>query len=509
MINKTILFFPLNSPGHINSSLGIADVMKREFNCRTVFLILGKMMGTSVADRGHELIMLSEANPLQDYAIEEHEDPGEPIDVEAKIRAGKEKQTFEGTFKWPQLVRRAARWLQLPPVEAFLASAHIFEQQMIGELIENHQNYARAIESIGPDLLIIDAYYVPPCVLKLQVPWVRLYSANPLMLVESKLANKAKPAPMIGFQLFDKQKRELMRQSEPDRWQRMVGEWSETCGKIAAAIGQAGQRLNEFLLEQQCSPLEPGKQAHDSPHLNVYMFPEALDYAQDDDLFEYPPLWLRCDSMLRAQPQVASREAIELQFWEEKLQRARQNKEAVVFFSLGSLASGQVNLMKRFVDLLRNDTKRLYVFSKGANGNQYQLDEANMIGDNYIPQTFFLERANLAIIHGGNNSITECAFYGLPMIVLPVFGDQLDNGQRVEDLKLGRRLDVHTCTGAQLLGAIGDILSDQPMRDRLKLIGQKMRSRDDRRRVSSLLAKLANEGALDRADIETYRKESS
>lgn len=477
---KKVLFFPLNSPGHINSSLGIADILKQDFKCRTIFLLLGKMIGTSIQDRGHELIMLDEVAPYEDYEFDSS--------YSEANNDNKLKRKFEGALKWPQLIQKYSHIFQQEPVEAFVNSAEIMEKFMVTELTENHDNYAKVIEQLAPDLIVVDAYYIPPCVVNYkQGKWARLYSANPMMIVKSKLVNGLKPPPMIGFTLYDKLTRQRMQKEEPQKWNSVLQTWQNALGKIVAAMGEAGGPLNEFLAKHDVPALPPGQQAHDSPFLNIYMYPKALDYDQDDDLFEYPERWIRCDSMLRKNPDAGSTEDKELACWRDKLSEATAGKEAVVFFSLGSLASGNITLMQRYVDILRHDSKRLYVISKGVNGDKYQLDTNNMIGDNYIPQTFFLERANLALIHGGNNSVTECMYYGLPMIVLPVFADQLDNAQRVEDLGYGRRLNVDTCTQDQLLDAINSILSDKQLIERMRLIGEEMRARDDLQKISSSL----------------------
>lgn len=505
---KTVLFFPLNSSGHINSCLGIADRLKQDHGLKTVFLLLGPMQGTSIVDHGHQLITLEEAKVYEDYEISEDEDPCAPIDEELMKRKGKVKRKFPGASKSPQIILRYQNMFRLEPVEATCKCFKLMGIEMVGELAANHDNYARAIESVKPDLIIVDAYFVPPCIVKLkQTPWVKLYSANPLILTRPKLPGGVRVPATLGFKLYTKQEREHMRNNEPDRWQSIVDEWSEAGRRIAEATRpQEGEtnHLAEFFKKYDCPPPPPGQQSHESPHLNIYMYPEALDYDQDEDLFEYPARVFRCDSLMRKP--TGEKYTKQIQEWEEKINSAMKGKKEIVFFSLGTLASGDVKLMKRFVDILKLDTDRLYLFSKGINGDRYQLNEANMLGANYIPQAYFLQRANLAIVHGGNNSVTECMYYGLPTIVMPLFFDQRDNAQRIEDLKLGRKLDVFGCSGPELLQAIDEILADKDMIDRARKIGQRMQSNNqDPEKISLILKKLIEDHQLDQSFIDKCR----
>ncbi len=52
-----------------------------------------------------------------------------------------------------------------------------------------------------------------------------------------------------------------------------------------------------------------------------------------------------------------------------------------------------------------------------------------------MPQLEVLKQANLFITHGGMNSSSESLYFGVPMIVIPVMGDQPIVAQRIEDLK--------------------------------------------------------------------------
>ncbi|VDD94006.1 unnamed protein product [Enterobius vermicularis] len=74
----------------------------------------------------------------------------------------------------------------------------------------------------------------------------------------------------------------------------------------------------------------------------------------------------------------------------------------------------------------------------------------------------FLAHQNLKafITHGGLNSITESAHSGVPIIVIPMFGDQLRNARMVEKRGIARIVDKRNITEGSLTEALEEILKN-------------------------------------------------
>ena len=161
----------------------------------------------------------------------------------------------------------------------------------------------------------------------------------------------------------------------------------------------------------------------------------------------------------------------------------------LIYFSLGSLGSADVELMRRVIGCLAATPYR-YIVSKGPLHEEIEL-APNMAGAEFLPQTSVIPLCDLVITHGGNNTITECLHYGKPMVVLPLFWDQYDNAQRMHELGLGIRLDTYHFADNELHAALDRLLTDAALQRRLAAAAATIQGHDGLRTAAGLIEQAA------------------
>jgi MGT family glycosyltransferase len=231
---------------------------------------------------------------------------------------------------------------------------------------------------------------------------------------------------------------------------------------------------NEWVREQGAPPLPDLEFIHESPDLNLYVYPEIADYSRSRPLGS---TWHRLDSSVRG---------TEDDF--EVPAALAGGEGSLIYLSLGSLGSADVELMRRLVDVLGRTPHR-YIVSKGPRAGDFDLPD-NMWGEARVPQTSIIPLADLVITHGGNNTTTEAFHFGKPMIVLPLFWDQYDNAQRVQELGFGVRLDTYAFEEREMHDAIERLLGDTALRERMTKDGEEIRRRDGTAKAADLIEDL-------------------
>jgi MGT family glycosyltransferase len=426
-----VVFFPEGAFGPTNNCVGIADVLRKRGH-RVVFVIEESFAGTLEAKGFEEALMRLGPAPT------EPEVPGQ---------------------FWKDFIRDTAPVFRTPTIEQLGSFLTPTWQALIDGSTYVNPRLEEIFDELHPDAIVEDNVVAFPAVATAGAPWARIMSCNPLEMPDDAIPPVFSGYPTDGD-------RAAWREFEVERDRTHRDPW-EAFDAFARDHGVPGLPDLGFMIE--------------SPYLNLSLYPAEADYARRSPL---SPTWHRLDSCVRDMD-----DAFE---WPRGFEPDRGGAGPLIYLSLGSLGSADVELMRGLVAMLADSPYRVIV-SKGPKADLYEL-APNMWGREFVPQTRILPAAELVITHGGNNTVTECFHAGVPMVVLPLFWDQYDNAQRVDELGFGARLDTYRCTGQALTTTIDRLLADGALRTRLGAIAARLRAEPGTVKAAGLIERLAVEG---------------
>ncbi|HET7902266.1 MAG TPA: nucleotide disphospho-sugar-binding domain-containing protein [Candidatus Nanopelagicales bacterium] len=412
----TVLFMPESAYGPTNQCVGIGDVLRK---------------------RGHRVVFAAEASwkgKLAPLGFEEDlvdlAPPAEPVEGEV---------LDAGAF-WKEFSRDTAPEFRKPTVQQL----ETFMAPTWGALIDGAKycepQLREIIARVQPDVIVEDNVVAFPALVTAGAPYVRIVSCNPL-----EVPGPDVPPAYSGLPIDDR-----------SEWASFRAEYERTHRALWSSF-------NDWVQDQGAPALPDLEFVHTSDHANLYVFPQEADYT---DVRPLDATWHRMDSSVRGTDA----------HYELPAELAdRPEGSALIYLSLGSLGSADVDLMKRLVEVLGRTPHR-FIVSKGPQADLYELAD-NMVGAEFLPQTTIIPQVDAVITHGGNNTTTEALHFGVPMILLPLFWDQYDNAQRMDELGFGVRLATYAFTDAEMDAALAHVLSD-PVRTAAAARGEAIRARD-------------------------------
>jgi MGT family glycosyltransferase len=404
---STIVFFPEGAFGPTNNCVGIGDVLRRRGH-RVVFVIEESFAGTIEAQGFEERLM--------------------------RLTPPPESEEAPGQF-WKDFIRDTAPVFRKSTQEQLAEFIAPTFQALIDGAEYVDDRLREIIDELQPDLIVEDNVVAFPALPACGRPWARIMSCNPAEMKDPEV-----PPPFSGLP-----------SGERSDWEEYWRTYRGTHREMHAAF-------SEFCRERDAPPLPPDDFIHESPWLNMYLYPDDVDYRRARPLGR---TWHNLQASVRATDPA----------WEvpEKL---RDGEGPLLYLSLGSLGSADVGLMEKLVAELAEAPYRVVV-SKGPQADEFDLAD-NMDGAEFLPQTEILPKVDLVITHGGNNTVTEALYFGRPMVVLPIFWDQHDNAQRLDETGFGIRLDTYRHSGDELTGAIERLLADEQLAARLAQTSERL-----------------------------------
>ena len=305
---------------------------------------------------------------------------------------------------------------------------------------------------VKPDLVCIDNVVLFPAAKQFGVPWIRIISCS-----ENEIPDPDIPPHLSG-----------------------CGEADKACfeafeSHFNAVVAPTHARFNEFLADCGEAPYPLGQFFEASPYLNLLLYPEPVKFKRHQPLD--PSRFQYLEGCVRQE-----------QHYDLPAFGAHSDKP-LIYISFGSLGSGDTDLLKRIIAAMGKLPYRALV-NVGDYRDAYSDLPANVHIESWYPQPSVIAQADAVIHHGGNNSFTECLYFGKPAIIMPYVWDGHDNATRVQETGHGLKMHRADWVEADLARNLEILVSDPAMRARLAKTSAHMQSQHGPTKAAGLLDEL-------------------
>src|SRR5882757_8995675 len=300
----TVLFMPESAFGPTNNCIGIGDVLRGRGH-RVVFAAESSWRGR-LEPLGFEEQLIDLAPPPEDSAGSSTEDAGQ---------------------FWKDFIRETAPEFRKPTVDQLASFIRPTFKALLDGARYCEPQLRSVLAAVRPDVVVEDNVVAFPALLTAGAPYVRIVSCNPLGVPGPDVA------PVFsGLPAGDR------------------SAWPAFRAAARRVLRPLWEDFDGWVREQGAPPLPELEFVHTSPDLNLYLYPEALDYPRSLD-----SAWHRLESSVRQ---------TDADFVLPAALADRPEGAALIYLSLGSLGSADVELMKRLIGVLAATPHR-YIVSMG------------------------------------------------------------------------------------------------------------------------------------------------
>ncbi len=424
MAQKTIAFFPEAAFGPALNSVGIAQAVEK---------------------LGHRAVFLSDPGFVSVY---------ERYGFEAHPVALSEPMPPEEMAKfWENFINSHIPNFRKKPIDqldnyvkdcwtAIVDSAKWAEKDLPGRLA-----------AIRPDMVCVDNVILFPAIKRYAKqngrPWVRIISCS-----ENEIEADDIPPHLSGCRAKDRACHAVFR----ERFRQVIKPIHDDFNEFLKSCGEDTYPLGQFF--------------EASPHMNLLLYPEPVKFDRAEPLD--PARFQYLEGCVRA----------EAPYEVPKLEA--NNDKPLIYVSFGSLGAGDTALLKRLIAAIGGMPYRALV-NVGDYIGEYSDVPPNVHLARWFPQPSVIPQVDAVIHHGGNNSFTECLYFGKPAIIMPYVWDGHDNATRVQETGHGFRFDRYEWTEAELRRTLDTMISDPAMQKRLAATSAHMKSRHGPTRAAAIL----------------------
>jgi len=313
------------------------------------------------------------------------------------------------------------------------------------------------LNEIKPDLICVDNVILFPAIKQSGVPWVRIVSCS-----ENEVADDNIAPYLSGCRENDAAGQERFRR----RYQEVLKPIHDEFNNFLIQCGEAPYPLANFVEE--------------SPYMNLLLYPESAKFNRskplDPNRFQYLEGCVREDSPFEVP-------AFEV-----------NSESPLIYVSFGTLGSSDIQLMQRLIDVLGKLPYRV-LLNVGDYIEQYKNVPKNIYIAAWYPQPSVIPHVDMVIHHGGNNSFTECLYFGKPALIMPYVWDGHDNATRVQETNHGLSLHRYNWTDEQMESSLQRLLDDLTIRDTLKKSSEHMQRQDGPAKAARILNQILEQSS--------------
>ncbi len=309
---------------------------------------------------------------------------------------------------------------------------------------------------VKPDLICVDNVILFPACKQYGVPWVRIISCS-----ENEIVDPDIPPHLSGCGENDYQAHKAF-----------LDHFNETISPIHT-------KFNEFLKQCGEDPYPIGEFFEASPYLNLLLYPEPVKFKRRNPLD--PKYFQYLEGCVRQEA------AYDIPTFD-----SNNNDDPLIYLSFGSLGCGDTALLNRIIKELGKLPCRALV-NVGDYRDAYQDLPPNVQVKEWFPQPTVISKANLVIHHGGNNTFTECLYFGVPAIIMPYVWDGHDNATRVEETGHGFKMHRADWEPAELKAKIETCLNDTTIQAKMAATAAHMQKSSGPEKAALLLDQLLKE----------------
>ena len=430
MGNKTIAFFPEAAFGPALNSVGIAQACEK-LGHKAVFLTDPGMQGV-----------------YSGYGFEEHPvNMSEPMPPEEMAKY------------WTDFINGHIPNFDLSPFDQIDNYVKECWEAIVETSIWAEKELPVVLDKIKPDIVCVDNVILFPAIKRYAREnnkfWVRIISCS-----ENEISDPDIPPHLSG-----------------------CGENDHKCfdaykNHFNTVIKSIHDRFNVFLEECGESPYSAGEFFETSPYMNLLLYPKQMKFNRRNSL--NPQIFQYLEGCVREEKE-----------YEVPVFKSC-NSEPLLYVSFGSLGSGDTILLKRLMEAVKKMSIRA-LFNVGDYETEYESIPDNISIASWYPQPSVISQADIVIHHGGNNSFTECLYFGKPALIMPYVWDGHDNAKRIDETGHGCHMHRSNWTEEELINCINQMLNDKAMQSRLNETSRQMQSQHGPTKAAKILNEILSQ----------------